>query len=135
MVSESWQCLSCSCYSVSPLPFANHPVLTDQRLHAASQKNLAPESLLQWGHMAELSLSGPVTVSAYAKSDTLKSPLIFRETLISRKFYGLCNYKVNKVNVSFLLPVVLYWVMQVKCMAVLPSAASRFGGHSSCREF
>lgn len=44
-------------------------------------------------------------MSARTKSDTVKSPLVFRETLKSRKFYDPCNHEVNKVNVSFVLPV------------------------------
>lgn len=44
-------------------------------------------------------------MSACTKSDTIKSPLVFRETLKSRQFYDPCNREVNEVNVSLLLPV------------------------------
>lgn len=89
MVSKSWQRLSCSCHSMSQLPFAKHPVLTDQSLHAAAQKILLLKVSRNAGTWQNCHCQGPVTVSACAKSDTLKSPLVFRETLIARKFYDL----------------------------------------------
>lgn len=41
-------------------------------------------------------------MSPCTKSDTVKSLLLFRETL--KLPYDPCNHEVNKVNVSFLLP-------------------------------
>lgn len=117
------------------LPFANHPALWSEwpKPSLSLAKNVAPESLVmrlmgrtERSVVPAFILKWPVMVqSAWTKSDTIRSPLVFREILKSRKFYDPCRHEVNKVNVSFFTAcAVPGWVMQAKCMAVLPSAAS-----------